>query len=137
MAQPEPWTSGVYILQWLKQNDKANTSRCVWFRCTCQVGWRARLCSFKWTPYLHFHVPLMRQKHFPCLYDLCCDVHPDCAHTYTHDDILQMKGCLARIISISSHYCLVVWIVLLLCFDFIHWAFGLFSKYKIMLTSDF
>lgn len=51
-------------------DDKANTGRCVCLRCTCQVGGRACLCSLRRTPYLHLHVPLMRQKHFPCLYDL-------------------------------------------------------------------
>lgn len=38
MAQPEPEGSGVYILHWWWQNDKTNIGRCVWLRCTCQVG---------------------------------------------------------------------------------------------------
>lgn len=70
MAQPEAKPSGVYLLHWLWQMIKPHTGRCVWFRCTCQVGWQPCLCSFKCTPYLHLLLPLMRQKHFPCLYDL-------------------------------------------------------------------
>lgn len=59
----------MYILHCSRQDNKTNTGRCVWLRCTCQVGWHACLYSFKWTPYLHLHAPL-ETKQFPCLYDL-------------------------------------------------------------------
>lgn len=76
---------------------KTHTGRCVWLRCTCQVGWQACLCSFKWTPYRYLHVPLMRQKHFPCLYDL--PLKKMCEHTHavhTHAQQYLTESVFAR-----------------------------------------
>lgn len=32
-------------------------SRCVWLRCTCQLGWHTCLYSFKWISYQYLNVP--------------------------------------------------------------------------------
>lgn len=87
MARPQPQASGMYIRRWLWQDDKTHDGRCVWLRCSCQVGWHACLYSFKWTPYLPLHVPTHETKAFPMFVwftsRVKCTPQHTCEHTHT------------------------------------------------------